>query len=157
MMRLFSRKQEPIAVDTQANHTLEEQADPATTNPAVAELDAEDLELITPPDIDAPLDHPLWPRMRDMLRTVFDPEIPVNIYEMGLIYRVDVVDDTVAQVEMTLTSPGCPVAGTMPVMVQEALIQVDGITRVDVNIVWDPQWTPAMLAPAARVALDMNY
>src|SRR5512135_1345497 len=76
------------------------------------------------------------------LKTVYDPEIPVDIYELGLIYKVDVADNKDVAVEMTLTAPGCPVAGEMPGMVKNALEHVEGIGEITVNMVFDPPWTP---------------
>src|SRR5579872_196143 len=76
------------------------------------------------------------------LKTVYDPEIPVDIYELGLIYKVDVADNKDVAVDMTLTAPGCPVAGEMPEMVKSALEGVDGIGKVTVNMTFDPPWTP---------------
>jgi FeS assembly SUF system protein len=93
------------------------------------------------------------------LREVYDPEIPVNIYELGLIYKIDVseADDGQADiyVEMTLTSPGCPVAQEMPGWVQGAIFPIDGVGHVDVEIVWDPPWDPSMMAETAKLQLNM--
>jgi len=89
------------------------------------------------------------------LKTVYDPEIPVDIYELGLIYKVDVADNKDVTVEMTLTAPGCPVAGEMPTMVKQALEQVEGIGAVTVNMTFDPPWTPDRMSEEARLELDM--
>ena len=91
----------------------------------------------------------------DVLRTVFDPEIPVNIYELGLVY--DVVADAAGAIEirMTLTSPACPVAGSLPGEVEEKASQVPGVTSVKVELVWDPPWNPEMMTEAARLDLGM--
>jgi FeS assembly SUF system protein len=89
------------------------------------------------------------------LKTVFDPEIPVDIYELGLIYKVDVADDKAVTVDMTLTAPACPVAGEMPVMVKTALEAVDGIGEVTVNMTFDPPWTPEMMSESAKLELNM--
>lgn len=89
------------------------------------------------------------------LKTVYDPEIPVDIYELGLIYRVDISDDRDVTLDMTLTAPGCPVAGTMPVMVEDAIRTVEGIADVKVNMVFDPPWDPSRMSDEARVALNM--
>ncbi|MDE2466275.1 MAG: SUF system Fe-S cluster assembly protein [Alphaproteobacteria bacterium] len=89
------------------------------------------------------------------LKTVYDPEIPVDIYELGLIYKVDVSDDKDVEVDMTLTAPGCPVAGEMPVMVENALEAVEGIGKVKVNMVFDPPWTPDRMSEAAKLELNM--
>lgn len=89
------------------------------------------------------------------LKTVYDPEIPVDIYELGLIYRVDVDDDRVVRIEMTLTAPGCPVAAEMPVWVQDAVSMVEGIQRVEVQMVFDPPWDKSRMSDEACLALDM--
>ncbi|MBC7102610.1 MAG: SUF system Fe-S cluster assembly protein [Parvibaculum sp.] len=89
------------------------------------------------------------------LKTVYDPEIPVDIYELGLIYKVDISDDRDVVVDMTVTAPGCPVAGTMPVMVEDAVRTVEGIGDVRVNMTFDPPWDPSRMSDEARVALNM--
>ena len=89
------------------------------------------------------------------LKTVYDPEIPVDIYELGLIYRVDIEDDRTIRVDMTLTAPGCPVAGEMPGWVENAVSSVEGVGAVEVNMVFDPPWDPSRMSDEARVALDM--
>lgn len=89
------------------------------------------------------------------IKTVYDPEIPVDIYELGLIYRIDVSDDRDVTVDMTLTAPGCPVAGDMPGWVADAVRAVDGIGDVEVNLVFDPPWDPGRMTDEARVALNM--
>jgi FeS assembly SUF system protein len=89
------------------------------------------------------------------LKTVYDPEIPVDIYELGLIYKVDVSDDKNVTVDMTLTAPGCPVAGEMPGMVQSALEGVEGIGKVTVNMTFDPPWTPERMSEEAKLELNM--
>jgi FeS assembly SUF system protein len=89
------------------------------------------------------------------LKSVFDPEIPVDIYELGLIYKVDVADNKDVTVDMTLTAPGCPVAGEMPVMVKTALEGIDDIGEVTVNMVFDPPWTPEKMSEEAKLELNM--
>ncbi len=89
------------------------------------------------------------------LKSVYDPEIPVDIYELGLIYRVDIEDDRSIKVDMTLTAPGCPVAGEMPGWVENAVSTVAGVGQVEVNMVFDPPWDPSRMSDEARVALDM--
>jgi FeS assembly SUF system protein len=89
------------------------------------------------------------------LKTVFDPEIPVDIYELGLIYKVDVDDDYNVEIEMTLTAPGCPVAGDMPGWVEEAAMRVPGVKSVKANLVFDPPWTPARMSDEAKLELNM--
>ena len=89
------------------------------------------------------------------LKTVYDPEIPVDIYELGLIYKVDVADNYDTTVDMTLTAPGCPVAGEMPGMVQQALEGIEGIGKVTVNMTFDPPWTPERMSDEAKLELNM--
>ncbi len=89
------------------------------------------------------------------LKTVFDPEIPADIYELGLIYKVDVDDDRNVTVDMTLTSPGCPVAGEMPGWVENAVGSVEGVGQVKVNLTFDPPWDMSRMSEEARVALNM--
>src|SRR5437763_17190199 len=89
------------------------------------------------------------------LKTVYDPEIPVDIYELGLIYTVDVADNKDVAVDMTLTAPGCPVAGEMPEMVKSALEGVDGIGEVKVNMVFGPPWTTENMSEEAKLELNM--
>ena len=89
------------------------------------------------------------------LKTVYDPEIPVDIYELGLIYKVDVSDAKDVTVDMTLTAPGCPVAGEMPEMVRTALESVPGIGQVKVNMTFDPPWTPERMSEEAKLELNM--
>jgi FeS assembly SUF system protein len=88
------------------------------------------------------------------LKSVYDPEIPADIYELGLIYRVDIDDDKNVDIDMTLTAPGCPVAGEMPGWVENAVSMVPGVANVAVNMVFDPPWTPDRMSDLARVALD---
>ncbi|WP_407646985.1 SUF system Fe-S cluster assembly protein [Henriciella mobilis] len=88
-------------------------------------------------------------------KSVFDPEIPVDIYELGLIYKVDIDDDRKVDVEMTLTAPGCPVAGDMPGWVETAARGVDGVKDVEVRLTFDPPWDPSRMSDEARLALNM--
>jgi len=90
----------------------------------------------------------------EALQTVYDPEIPINIYELGLIYSLDIGDKGDIKIEMSLTAPGCPVAGEMPIWVQDAVSMVPGVNNVVVNMVFDPPWTPERMSDEARVALD---
>ncbi|MGD9507200.1 MAG: SUF system Fe-S cluster assembly protein [Geminicoccaceae bacterium] len=93
----------------------------------------------------------------EALRTVYDPEIPVNIYELGLIYKVDVEDDDRVLIEMTLTSPHCPVAETLPGEVEHKVAAVDGVSGCEVKVVWDPPWNPSMMTEEAQLELGMIY
>lgn len=116
-------------------------------------------ELAEPPHVEAPRDHRLWPLLLAALKEVYDPEIPVNVYELGLIYKVETKDGkdgkTDLDVKMTLTSPGCPVAQEMPGWVQGALFSVEGVGDVDVQIIWEPPWDPSMMAETAKMQLNM--
>ena len=89
------------------------------------------------------------------LKTVFDPEIPVDIYELGLIYRVDLSDDRDVVIEMTLTAPGCPVAGEMPIWIEDAVKKVEGVRSARANLVFDPPWDPSKMSDEAKLALNM--
>lgn len=91
----------------------------------------------------------------DGIKTVYDPEIPVNIYELGLIYKCDIAENGTVEIDMTLTAPACPVAGILPGQVADAAAAVAGVGEVTVEIVWDPPWDPSMMSEAARVELDM--
>ena len=89
------------------------------------------------------------------LKTVFDPEIPVDIYELGLIYKVDLSDDRDVVVEMTLTAPGCPVAGEMPIWVEEAVKKVEGVRSARAELTFDPPWDASKMSDEAKLALNM--
>jgi len=89
------------------------------------------------------------------LKTVFDPEIPADIYELGLIYKVDIRDDRVVAIEMTLTTPNCPAAEELPIMVENAVASVPGVQSVEINLVWDPAWSPDRMSDEARLVLNM--
>lgn len=91
----------------------------------------------------------------EILKTCYDPEIPVNIYELGLIYDVEIDAENNAQISMTLTSPACPVAGTLPGEVEAKVAGIDGIKSSAVELVWDPQWNPDMMSDVARYELGM--
>jgi FeS assembly SUF system protein len=128
-----------------------ETAPPRNTAPSVAEggtpvegskLSAEQLEQMTADIVAA-------------LKTVYDPEIPADIYELGLIYKIDIDDDRNVGVDMTLTAPGCPVAGEMPIWVENAVASVDGVGQVTVNLTFDPPWDQSRMSDEARLALNM--
>lgn len=89
------------------------------------------------------------------LKTVYDPEIPADIYELGLIYKVDLKEDRGVDILMTLTTPNCPAAGELPTMVENAVASVPGVGIVNVNLVWDPAWTPDRMSDEARLVLNM--
>ncbi|OUD08227.1 SUF system Fe-S cluster assembly protein [Marivivens niveibacter] len=98
-------------------------------------------------------DHPLHETIVDAIRTVFDPEIPVNIYDLGLVYTIKINDENDVNVIMTLTAPGCPVAGEMPGWVADAVGPVAGVKSVDVELTWEPQWGMDMMSDEARLEL----
>lgn len=89
------------------------------------------------------------------LKTVYDPEIPADIYELGLIYKVDIKDDRSVDVDMTLTTPNCPAAAELPMMVENAVVSVAGVGPVKVQVVWDPPWDQSRMSDEARVVLNM--
>lgn len=113
----------------------------------------------TPPLEGAPLiapsstDHPMYTSVVEACRTVFDPEIPVNIYDLGLIYTIDINDENEVNVIMSLTAPGCPVAGEMPGWVAEAIEPMAGIKLVNVELTWEPPWGMEMMSDEARLEL----
>jgi FeS assembly SUF system protein len=134
-----AEEQAPIAVEAGASVPA---AEPATAKGDGSAIPPAELE-----------------RLRDdliaALKTVFDPEIPVDIYELGLIYRLDVDDDRNIEVDMTLTAPGCPVAGDMPGWVENAVASVPGVGQVKVKLVFDPPWDMTRMSEEARLALNM--
>jgi FeS assembly SUF system protein len=89
------------------------------------------------------------------LKTVYDPEIPADIYEIGLIYKIDIADDRAIAVDMTLTTPNCPAAQDLPKMVENAVASVPGVGEVKINVVWDPPWDPSRMSDEARLTLNM--
>lgn len=117
--------------------------------------DDETEKMLIPPYTEASTHHPLWPLIQAALREVYDPEIPVNIYELGLLYKIDIAENNDVYVEMTLTSPGCPVAGEMPGMVERAIRSVNAAGDVKVELVWDPTWDPSKMAETAKLQLNM--
>jgi len=119
-------------------------------------MDKETEELMTPPYTQVSDKHPLWLEVRGALREVYDPEIPVNLYELGLFYRIDINEENNdVDIQMTLTSPACPVAGEMPGMVQDELKNIKDLGKVSVEIVWEPAWDPSMMAETAKLHLNM--
>ena len=121
-------------------------AEESTHPPAAAEPEAQSSN---PPPAE------LEKRVVDVLRTCYDPEIPVNIYELGLIYNVEVQPEGHVHIRMTLTSPMCPVAGSLPPEVEAKVGNVPGVASAKVDVVWDPPWTPAMMSEAAKLQLNM--
>jgi FeS assembly SUF system protein len=126
--------------------------DPKDTAPATGELTSAEAST-------SALPHDEQARLTDSiiaaLKTVYDPEIPADIYEIGLIYKVDIADDRAVTVDMTLTTPNCPAAQDLPKMVENAVSSVPGVGEVKVNIVWDPPWDPSRMTDEARLTLNM--
>ena len=89
------------------------------------------------------------------LKTVFDPEIPSDVYELGLIYKIDIADDRTVKIDMSLTSPNCPSAQDLPIMVENAVSSVPGVKETKVEVVWDPPWDPSRMSDEARLVLNM--
>jgi FeS assembly SUF system protein len=123
--------------------------DGAVVDDAVRDMEAE------PPSVEAPVGHPKLAGIVEALKSVFDPEIPVNIYELGLIYKIEIDEANNVAVKMTLTAPGCPVAGEMPDQVRDAVAAVEGLGDVDVELVWEPGWNPGLMAETAKLQLGM--
>lgn len=94
-------------------------------------------------------------RIIEEIKTVYDPEIPVDIWELGLIYDIDIDNEGIVRIKMTLTSPACPVAGSLPLEVQEKVMHVEDVRDVDLQLVWDPPWNKERMSEEARMALDM--
>ena len=90
------------------------------------------------------------------LKTVYDPEIPVNIYDLGLIYEIELIDEYIVKINMTLTTPNCPVAGEMPSMVANSIKNLNGFKSVEINLVWEPPWNKDMMTEDAKLALDID-
>lgn len=120
-----------------------------TTEADASQTQTEGEPLIRPSSID----HPLFDAVADACRTVFDPEIPVNIYDLGLVYTIEITDEDVVNIIMTLTAPGCPVAGEMPEWVQNAIEAVPGVREVNVTMTFQPQWGMDMMSDEARLEL----
>jgi FeS assembly SUF system protein len=109
----------------------------------------------SPPNIEEGEPGSLRQEIIDVLCTVFDPEIPVNIWELGLVYAIDLDENNNVKVKMTLTSPACPVAGELPPEVENRIKAIDAVNEVSVELVWDPTWNPQMMSEASRLQLGM--
>ena len=143
---------EPRTAPEPADHPT---AAPAPNEPATAEAAGTAEPAPTPATAPSAAPEELEAAIVEALSTVYDPEIPVNIYELGLIYDIDVQPGGKVVVKMTLTSPACPVAGSLPGEVQDKVRSVDGVTDADVEVVWDPVWNPSMMSEAAKLQLGM--
>ena len=91
----------------------------------------------------------------DEIKKIYDPEIPVNIFELGLIYKIEIIDDKKVNIDMTLTTPNCPVADSLPKMVKENIMSIEGIKKVDLKLVWSPPWTKDMMSEEAKLELNL--
>ena len=89
------------------------------------------------------------------IKKIYDPEIPVNIYELGLIYKIEIIEDKKVNIEMTLTTPNCPVADSLPKMVKNNILKIDGVSDVDLKLIWDPPWTKDKMSEAAKLELNL--
>ena len=89
------------------------------------------------------------------IKKIYDPEIPVNIYELGLIYKIEIIDKKKVNIDMTLTTPNCPVADSLPKMVKNNILKIEGISDVDLNLVWDPPWTKDKMSEVAKLELNL--
>tara|TARA_Y200000002_G_C22393453_1_gene542530 strand:- start:302 stop:610 length:309 start_codon:yes stop_codon:yes gene_type:complete len=89
------------------------------------------------------------------IKKIYDPEIPVNIYELGLIYKIEIIDNKKVNIDMTLTTPNCPVADSLPKMVKNNILTIDGVSDVNLNLVWDPPWTKDKMSEAAKLELNL--
>ena len=125
-------------------------SDAATTTPAAPNADAAKSSALPEGELARLTDEVI-----SALKSVYDPEIPADIYELGLIYRIDIADDRKVAVEMTLTTPNCPSALELPTMVENAVASVPGVGEVKVDIVWDPPWDPSRMSDEARAVLNM--
>jgi FeS assembly SUF system protein len=125
--------------------------DETKTEAKTADMPASETASVIPPEEMARLTDEIV----GALKTVYDPEIPADIYELGLIYKVDIDDDRMVNIEMTLTTPNCPSAAELPAQVENAVAGVSGVREAKVNIVWDPPWDPSRMSDEARTVLNM--
>ncbi len=125
-----------------SDEATKEDTKPAAAESTAAALPQDELARLTDQIVNA-------------IKTVYDPEIPADIYELGLIYKIDIGDDRNVAIDMTLTTPNCPSAQELPTMVENAVASVPGVGPVTVNIVWDPPWEPSRMSDEARVVLNM--
>ena len=129
--------------------------DTAEAKTVAADTDIKSSQMQTTSALSADETERLGTEIVAALKTVYDPEIPADIYELGLIYKVDIKDDRSVEVEMTLTTPNCPAAEELPLTVENAVASVPGVGVVTVNIVWEPTWTPDRMTDEARLVLNM--
>jgi FeS assembly SUF system protein len=123
--------------------------------PAAAERAPENAAVTGPPGLPQDELNRLTDEIIAGLKTVYDPEIPADIYELGLIYKIDIGDDRAVKIDMSLTSPNCPSAQELPIMVENAVSSVPGVKETKVEVVWDPPWDPSRMSDEARLVLNM--
>jgi FeS assembly SUF system protein len=160
-MQWFRRKSddEPAAADAPsggsgASDVSDAVVRPADAGPAlVPAASSSQAAPASPPAVDG---EQLHAQIIEMLRTVYDPEIPVNVYEIGLVYGIDIAAGGKVHIRMTLTSPMCPVAESLPIEVENKVAGIRGVTDVSLELVWDPPWTPAMMSEEARLLLNIG-
>jgi len=126
-----------------------------TETPVMAESPPENAAITRPSALPAEELEQLTDGIIAALKTVYDPEIPADIYELGLIYKVDIGDDRAVKIDMSLTSPNCPSAQELPIMVENAVASVPGVRDTKVDVVWDPPWDPSRMSDEARLVLNM--
>jgi FeS assembly SUF system protein len=123
--------------------------------PTPTEAPASEIAAAVPPPLSQKELDILTDKLVEQLKTVFDPEIPVDVYELGLIYKVDLSDDKHVAIDMTLTAQGCPVAGEMPGWVEDAVMEIPGLKSCTVDLVFDPPWDPSRMSDEAKLQLNM--
>ncbi len=146
----------PASTEISGRATAEEERQNETTRKTEEQLTYIESAEPAPDTTTEPVDkEELKNRVIDMMRTIFDPEIPVNVYDIGLIYKIEPQDDGVVQLTMTLTTPNCPAAGILPAEVENKARSVDGVRDVEFELTFDPPWTPDLMSEGARLELGM--
>ena len=133
----------------------DEMADNKTENPEAADRTQENAEVVGSPAMPQAELNKLTDDIIAGLKTVYDPEIPADVYEIGLIYKIDIGDDRAVKIDMSLTSPNCPSAQELPIMIENAVSSVPGVKETKVTVVWDPPWDPSRMSDEARLVLNM--
>ena len=133
----------------------DEMTDNKAESPAAAERTQENAEVVGSPAMPQAELNKLTDDIIAGLKTVYDPEIPADVYEIGLIYKIDIGDDRAVKIDMSLTSPNCPSAQELPIMIENAVSSVPGVKETKVTVVWDPPWDPSRMSDEARLALNM--
>ena len=134
---------------------MTDETTPMTYGATTADKPAENADITGASTLPADELHRLTDDIVAAIKTVYDPEIPADIYELGLIYKIDIGDDRAVKVDMSLTSPNCPSAQELPIMVENAVSSVPGVKETKVEVVWDPPWDPSRMSDEARLVLNM--